>query len=412
MDATELLRRVQEYGLDEVEATLYYNLSRLGPSRAATLADAAGRKRTDVYRVLDHLVEKGFAEKTLERPALYIPRPLDEALERALALRRSHTDNLDAQRAALAQAWPRPVSEAAATRSRFTVHQGTTQVMGLLQRLVASAREEIVLAVSADGVARLDIEALRRTLQARAAAGVLVRVLAKRARGGEHPFGWMDGVRVRYADTPTFYQMMAVDDREVALFVVTGKGSAEAGAEETVLWLSSPDVVLAQKALFDQAWAFGVAPREIGRDRPRQLQVLRGRWVRGARLREMAETARTTLEITAPPSETSRWKDEGIAAAITRAAARGVDVAVRSAADPGVPGHVLDPAACDGCNLVAVADGVESLLSLGLSDGDEGPDEWAVWSTHADLVSLLGLARTRAALPLSVAGRRPTVDPP
>lgn len=395
---------MQDYGLDEVEASLYYNLSRLGPSRAATLADAAGRKRTDVYRVLDHLVEKGFAEKTLERPALYIPRPLTDALERALALRRSQTEALDAQRAELAQAWPRPVSEAAASRSRFTVHQGATQVLGLLQRLVASAREEVVVAVSADGMARLDTEALRRALQARAASGVLVRVLAKRSRGGELPFGWGDGVRLRYADTPTFYQMLAVDDREAAIFVSTGKGRGE-GSEESVLWLSSPDVVLAQKALFDQAWALGIPAREIGAPRPRQLEILRGRWVRGARLREMAETARSTLEITAAPTETRTWVKDGIAAALQRAITRGVDVVVRSADGAGVPGHLADPSVVDGCNLVAVADGVESLLSLGLADGDDPADEWALWSTHADLVSLLRLARGEAPV-----RRTPTAD--
>ncbi|MEK6974832.1 MAG: helix-turn-helix domain-containing protein [Candidatus Thermoplasmatota archaeon] len=392
MDAAELVRQVQDYGLDEVEASLYYNLSRLGPSRAAALADASGRKRTDVYRVLDGLVEKGFAEKTLERPAIYVPRPLEEALERSLALRRAQTAALVARLATVASAWPRPVSELATTRSRFTVHQGHMQVEGLLQRLIASAREEVVFAASADGLARLDTEGLRRALEARAEAGLLVRVLAKRPRAGEHPLASIKGVRLRYADTPSFYQMMAIDDREVALFVVTGKGRTEPGAEETVLWLSSSDVVLAQKALFDQAWAQGLPGSELSRPRPRQVQVLRGRWVRGARLREMAETARATLEVTASPAEMRNWRAEGIADAMERAVARGVTVVVRSAKNPGVPGYVHEPSAEDGCNLLAVADGVESLLSLGLADGDDPSDEWSVWSTHADLVSMLGLA--------------------
>lgn len=402
-----MIRRVKDYGLDEVEATLFYHLSRLGPSRAATVADAAGRKRTDVYRVLDNLVDKEFAEKTLERPAMYVPRPLDEALGRALDLRRAQNDALESRRAELAASWPRPVSAASATRSRLTVHQGPVQAVGLLQRLIAGAREEIVVAASQDGLARLDTESLRKALEARAADGVLVRILAKRPRTGRHPLDGIAGVRLRYADTPTFYQMLAIDDREVALFVVTGKGRAADGSEETVLWLSSPDAVLAQKALFDQAWALGVPARELGRPRPRQLQVLRGRWVRGARLREMAEGARSTLEITVAPGEAGRWAQDGIAAALERASARGVDVVVRSAAPPGVAGYAHDPAAADGCNLVAIADGVESLISLGLADGDDPADEWAVWSTHADLVSMLALARPA---PVPAVRARPTAE--
>lgn len=356
------------------------------------MADAAGRKRTDVYRVLDNLVDKGFAEKTLERPALYVPRPLEEALNRALDLRRAETAALESRQAELAQAWPRSVAEAAPTRSRFTVHQGASQVIGLLQRMIASAREEIVLASSPDGLARLDTDALRRALEVRAREGLLVRLLAKRARSGTHPLAGTEGARVRYADTPSFYQVLAVDDREVAIFVSTGKARAE-GSEESVLWLSSPDVVLAQKALFDQTWALGIPARELSAPRPRQIEVLRGRWVRGARLREMAETARSSLEVTASPSETRTWQRDGVAAALSRAINRGVGVVVRSADGAGVPGFVPDPAAVDGCNLVAVADGVESLLSLGLADGDDDADEWAIWSTHGDLVSLLRLAR-------------------
>ena len=397
MDAADLQRQVQEYGLDEAEASLYYNLSRLGPSRAATLADAAGRKRTDVYRVLDSLVEKGFAEKTLERPALYIPQPLDQALAQALEARREQIAALEARRAQVASMWPRPVSEPAATRSRFTVHQGPAQVQGLLARMIASATEEVVLAASADGLARLDSEALRRDLEARADAGLLVRVLAKRPGAGDHPLARIAGPRLRYADTPSFYQMLAIDDREVALFVVVGKGRPNAG-EETVLWLSSADAVLAQKALFDQAWACAIPARHLDKPRPPQLQVLRGRWVRGARLRQMAESARGRLEVTASPAETRRWRPEGISDALERAAARGVDVVVRSAADPGVRGHLLDPAAGDGCNLVAVADGVESLVALGTAGGDEPSEEWSLWSTHPDLVAMLGLARPQPAV--------------
>lgn len=407
IDAEDLQRRIQEYGLDEVEAQLYYHLSRLGPSRAATVADAAGRKRTDVYRVLDNLVDKGFAQKTLERPALYVPHPLEEAVRHALDLRRAQISALESKRADLAQAWPRHVAESAPTRARFTVHQGAAQVVGLLERMIASAREEIVLAASPDGLARLDTEALRRALETRAAEGLLVRILAKRARSGTHPLAATFGARVRHADTPTFYQVVAVDDREVAIFVATGKGRADGGLEESVLWLSSPDVVLAQKALFDQAWAVGIPARELGAQRPRQLEVLRGRWVRGARLREMADNARSSLLVTAPPSETRTWLRDGVTAALQRAAARGVHVAVRSADGGGVPGHVPDPMAADGCNLVAVADGVETLLSLGLADGDDDADEWALWSTHADLVTLLALA---GAAPAQAVRPAPTAE--
>lgn len=410
MDVADLLKRLQQYGLDEGEAALYYHLCRLGPSRAAAVAEAAGRKRTDAYRILDHLVEKDFAQRTLERPARYIPHPVEEALERAMAGRRGETEALEAQRALLAQAWPRPLSQAGPARPRFTVHQGSTQVLGLLVRMIESAKEEVVLAISRDGLARLDVAALAVALQARAQAGVLVRILAKRARGGDMPLLQVEGVRVRYGDLPTFYQALVVDDREIGLFVAAGKGIS--GAEETVLWLNSSDVVLAQKALFDQAWTYALSPAELkGEAMPRQVQVLRGRWVRGARLREMVMGAKESIVIDASVAEVSRWQQQGIVDALARRAAQGVRVVLRL--PPGhpavtVPGAVAEPLVDPARGLLAIVDGVQTLLGLGLArPGEAGSaeDEWCVWSTHPDFVGVLGPADVRTAA--GAAGAQP-----
>lgn len=391
MDLKDLLHRVQQYGLDEGEVDLYYHLCRLGPSRAATVAEAAGRKRTDVYRVLDRLVEKGFAEKSLERPARYLPRSIDDALERAMAARHSATEALDAQRSDLARAWPRPLSQAEPARTRFTVHQGSSQVNGLLVRMVESAKEEILLAISRDGLARLDVPALVAAMRSRAEAGVMVRVLAKRARGGDL-LPDIEGVRVRYGDLPTFYQALVVDDREIALFVAAGKGIS--GPEETVLWLNSSDVVLAQKALFDQAWMQALSNAELGEEVPRQVQVLRGRWVRGARLRDMVQRARTSVVIQAPAPEVAGWAKQGVLEALAHCAARGIQVLLRlPAGSPAVPGAATGPQVGDRRNLVAIVDGCQALLSLGAwepRDTADPEEEWCVWSTHPDLVAILG----------------------
>lgn len=400
MDMAEILERMQSYGLDEGEARLYYHLARLGPSRASSVAQAAGRKRTDAYRLLDQLVKKGFAEKSLERPARYIPRPAEEALKRALQVRREQTDSLESQRAELAASWPRAVAAPQPDRQRFAVHQGRAQVNGLLQRMLASAREQVLVATSADGLARLDLPALRDALRARADAGILVRVLARRGRDAGFPLEDVEGVQVRYADLPTFYQAVLVDSREVALFVSAGKGIS--GSEESVLWLNSSDVALAQQALFDRAWVQALSSADIA-DGARQVQVLRGRWVRTARLKEMVLGAQSSIAIRAPEGEPQRWKRHGIAQALAAKAAAGVAVSLHvppeGPAVP-VPGATVVTSQDTGRNLVAVVDGTQVLVALGAAGDpaaahDEG--EWSVWSTHPDLAEVI--AAGVAALP-------------
>lgn len=405
MESRELMAAMQAYGLDENEARLYFHLSRLGPSRAADVAMAAGTKRTDAYRLLDRLADKGFASKSLERPTRYIPRPAVEALQAALEARFREADRLQRDASGLAELWPKPVAAHAPIRQRLAVHQGRDQIDGVLARMVESASEDVLLATSHDGLARIDAAALGAALQARAAAGVMVRVLA-RPSAGVLPFASLSGVRLRQGSLPSLYQCLIVDQREVALFVGAGRGIS--GSEETVVVLTAPDVVLAQKALFDQSWSLAAAPGEAAT----QLQVVRGRWVRTARLKSLIDRTQRRLVLRASASETTGWARQGVLAALEAAAARGVAVTVHAPAwqtpltgvrvepclpAPGLPG------------LLAAAD--DAAVLVGLDDGDTGDpdDEWGLWASHPRLAGLLeaALGRPRDAQDADSAAPRP-----
>jgi sugar-specific transcriptional regulator TrmB len=70
--AVEVLGRV---GLTQYEARAYIALVARGVGDAATLAHSAGIPRTSAYKVLDSLVEKGYASPTGGKPILYQPKP-------------------------------------------------------------------------------------------------------------------------------------------------------------------------------------------------------------------------------------------------------------------------------------------------------------------------------------------------
>jgi sugar-specific transcriptional regulator TrmB len=77
--AVEVLGRV---GLTLYEARAYIALVARGVGDAATLAHSANIPRTSAYKVLEALVEKGYATPTGGKPILYQPRPpLDVAEE-------------------------------------------------------------------------------------------------------------------------------------------------------------------------------------------------------------------------------------------------------------------------------------------------------------------------------------------
>lgn len=63
MQATPYIKELQDIGLNEKEAVLYYSNLSLGPSNVSALAKASGIKRTSVYHVLQGLLEQNIIRK-------------------------------------------------------------------------------------------------------------------------------------------------------------------------------------------------------------------------------------------------------------------------------------------------------------------------------------------------------------
>jgi CheY-like chemotaxis protein/predicted transcriptional regulator len=76
-----MLDQLPDYGLTEVQAKVYYHLLTLGTTSSTKVAKQLNVHRSEVYRVLRELVEKGLVtEKKGKRPILYTPTPPEEAL--------------------------------------------------------------------------------------------------------------------------------------------------------------------------------------------------------------------------------------------------------------------------------------------------------------------------------------------
>jgi len=77
-----MLDQLPEYGLTEVQAKVYYHLLTLGRTSSTKVAKQLDVHRSEVYRVLRELAEKGLVtEEKGKRPILYTPTPPEEALE-------------------------------------------------------------------------------------------------------------------------------------------------------------------------------------------------------------------------------------------------------------------------------------------------------------------------------------------
>jgi sugar-specific transcriptional regulator TrmB len=391
----DLARRLAAFGLEPAEASAYLHLSRLGPARAAEVARATGIRRSEVYRVMAALEAKGYVEKTLTRPQRFVASPLPAVLERAFDARAEALAGLEAEVQALPRDWPTPREGPGEEAERFTVHQGRTQLKGLLQRLVAAASEEVCVVAMRRGLGRLESLGFLEALRAKAAGGALVRVLLEVDRSNlEVARALGPGCKVRHLELPGQHQLAIADNREIALFVAVDPLVSSGKERETVLRLTSPDFILAQRTLFDAMWTQGA---ELG-ERARELEtgvlpgaavVVRGRFMRHERMRQMLHRATREIRLAVPPAEAPRLARAGIAAVLARRAAEGVRVRFLAPAGRlAVEGAQQRPAEADRVRLVI--DGAEALRVLGGGGGgvertDEG--EWSLWTTLAPEVA-------------------------
>ncbi len=83
-----------ELGLTDLEAKVYLALIQLGESKAAEICKLSKVTRTDIYRVLSELAERGLVEKTITKPLIFIATPLRAGIRLLLERRDKKTTDL------------------------------------------------------------------------------------------------------------------------------------------------------------------------------------------------------------------------------------------------------------------------------------------------------------------------------
>lgn len=387
MKVDDLIKGFQDSGLGEKEARAYVALARLGVSGAAQVAEAAGLKRPDAYRVLEELQARGLVEATIERPKRFSAVSGEKALavlrgEREAALRALDAGK-DALLAGLAKVG-KPVEDAGDLR--FRILQDERQLVGQAARAVEGARKEVLYAASSRGLRLLEEDEVRAALDRARARGVKVRVVVDvEAANRETAQALAKVADVRHAAVPRGLRFLVVDDGLLAF--VTADPLPASGAKETALWFGASDLVNAERTHFGALWkeAVPLSERvdELATGRPPEgADIVRGRVYRLEKLKEMAFRAETSFDLAF---------DGELPAPLARVLA--------DRAKEGLKVRLLLPpktAAPKGCEArpwpspppapFAVADGRELLLVLGTSSkGRAAKDatdaaERAVWS--------------------------------
>ena len=115
-----VVERLRTFGINEMEARLYFTLLNHGAETAGELVDVTGVARADVYNALNGLFEKGMTEESTERPTRYCAVPLESALGAAVMKQAYHLRQMERSKQELVELVNRQVP-AGPSEAMFTV---------------------------------------------------------------------------------------------------------------------------------------------------------------------------------------------------------------------------------------------------------------------------------------------------
>lgn len=255
-----LVREFEELSLSPYEARVLLALLRVGSANSAQLARFSGVPRTSTYQIVEELSLKGLAQRlAVDGPATWASPGRDEVLDRLDALHEERYRQQQARTARIREVLATTYPETPSGAGPYVhVILGATQVVGMYDRLVSEAKEELLVfnrppySQPPERVNPAVLDAVGR--------GVKTRALYE-AQQWQQPDSEKFRAAMRiYHEAGVLGALvdhlplkLAVADRRVALVAMTDPVLPEIGFPTTLL-VEHPDFAAVQAAAFDHHW--------------------------------------------------------------------------------------------------------------------------------------------------------------
>jgi sugar-specific transcriptional regulator TrmB len=369
----------------------------MGTSKVTDLATAAGLKRAETYQVLERLQSRGLVEGTLSRPRQFTAVAPERAVELLVEERQAELKAVQGMQDDLRERLAKLMGGSAdRTSESFRVLHDRNQITGQLARTLKAAKSELCVVASSRSLFRLLLdEGLESEFTAARGRGVKIRILTDLLPGQEGILPRLaEFSEVRHLFVPRPLRFFIADEREIVQYVTADPLAP--GTKETALWLGARDHVQGQRAFFDDLWSGAMtadARLEELRDgrASEQVQVVKGRFTRYEKEKEMILRATRDVACLLGPGEAARLIASGLGRALASRMRDGVRV--RILVPPGVKVELEGADVREAEVLEALprtlVDRAEALLVFrgkGTSEDITALSEYGVWSSLAPTV--------------------------
>ncbi|HVL86864.1 MAG TPA: helix-turn-helix domain-containing protein [Candidatus Thermoplasmatota archaeon] len=278
-----IIDRLTVVGLAPQEAAVYVHLNMMGASKASDIAAALKLHRTEAYRILQNLVQQGFATSTLSRPIRFEAAPPEKLFSEILSAQEAKFESITRAKNELASslATLRTPMETNVSRNTFKILQGRREIYGVMERLLRDARSEArFLSTHEGGFGMASMAGTWDVLADRAQQGLAARVLLAPAPETRVKLAQVAGVppiEIREYDVDRTLQFVIGDDRQLLLWVVADPSTRLSSDKDTAIWTDATEFVGTLRTLFDTAWDHASQPLQTSPPASRTMASGKGR---------------------------------------------------------------------------------------------------------------------------------------
>jgi sugar-specific transcriptional regulator TrmB len=244
---------LQDFGLTEREAKIFYLLSRLGSASANEVSSAAQYNRLQTYRAVKGLLDRGLVEISLERPRRYTPLKIEHAISLLEQEATNKITQLESKKPLLLEKWAE-VSDFPVSRTGYTfrIIQGNKNVFKFAIMLYESAEKEIDIIIKGNEIMRWILEGADDSLQKKTAKQVIARAITEfDVYNTQAIRRFLEICDLRHVQPLNIVPLVIIDGREV-LICLNGN---EQGVPENAIWTNYPGLVRMLNGFFDVSWS-------------------------------------------------------------------------------------------------------------------------------------------------------------
>jgi len=254
-------------GLTRLQATIYFNLAKLGTAGVKAIAKASNAYRSDAYRVMLSLEKLGLAEKIVGEPVMYRATPMREGFDLLMQnktqeyvdLQRESTEVLNSIQDSDPNTPPLPEDP------QFVICSSKKLFLKCFIDRHEKAKKNIDSIANWRAISGSLVEAcpgLKRTVD----RGVRMRIVTEKHQDDESTQKIIQSLQenplfeIRYLSSPAPVDVTIFDGAEVDLCI-----SLARGVPIPSLWSNHPQFLKVMKTFFESIW-------EKSQDSPTQTE--------------------------------------------------------------------------------------------------------------------------------------------